>query len=164
MQHTMTEKRFATLVAAYGGNPARWNTTERAAALTLLAQSATAQCLQREALVLDAQLDDLPVEPFSPFLTTRIMQHLPSPIEDSWRWLTHWLWGETASQHVLRPVLVLLVPLLCGVWLGSSVGTTYHQQTTTQTTLEQLSHAEMVSLFSDDVSATDISNEWSTWQ
>ena len=53
---TMTEERLKSLLAAYGGDPARWPLGEREAALSLLQTSAAARSAADEARALDAVL------------------------------------------------------------------------------------------------------------
>lgn len=52
--------RFRELIDAYGADPKRWPTAERAEAETLLARLPEAASLQREAAALDALLDLAP--------------------------------------------------------------------------------------------------------
>jgi len=161
MQKIMKLERFATLVDAYGGHPARWDARERDAALALLAQSAEAQRLQQAALEVDAQLDLVSDPQIAPFLAQRIVNNLPSPIEDSWQWLVQWIWGDNTWQHLLRPALALGLPLVFGLWLGINVASEQQNTTTTQIALEQFSQNELSTLFGDEPES--LNNEWSTW-
>jgi hypothetical protein len=83
----MNLERFADLVAAYGSDPHRWPAAERQAAESLLAASAAAQKLMREAADLDALLA-LPIPVIEPSLAlrNRIMAQLPAqPKPPGWR-------------------------------------------------------------------------------
>jgi hypothetical protein len=69
----MTLVRFKALVAAYGGDPARWPECERIAALDLLERSAEARREMEEALEVDRLLDLSPSTPVTPALQERIL-------------------------------------------------------------------------------------------
>jgi hypothetical protein len=53
---TMNEDRLREILDAYGGDASRWPSGERAAALQLLARSATARAAHLEAMALDGLL------------------------------------------------------------------------------------------------------------
>ena len=55
--------RLRSLIDAYGADPERWPTDERAAALLLLANSAEARAYARDAEALDAMLNRVPLRP-----------------------------------------------------------------------------------------------------
>ena len=74
----MTPARFAALLDAYGGDPARWPAAERQAALRLLARDAAARRAQAEAASLDALLDQAPVAPLSAALQARVLAAAPT--------------------------------------------------------------------------------------
>lgn len=60
MTGTMNLERFATIVDAYGAEPARWPDAERAAALALLLASTEARARREAASALDGLLATLP--------------------------------------------------------------------------------------------------------
>lgn len=63
----MNIDRFSELLDAWGADPAQWpDAAERRAAATLLAASATAQRLQREAAAFDALLQRAPLPVLEP--------------------------------------------------------------------------------------------------
>lgn len=70
-------ERFQQLVEAYGAEPRRWPTDERAAALALLVCSDEARHICEEARALDALLDALPGQEASPALHARILAMAP---------------------------------------------------------------------------------------
>lgn len=62
-QDSMSERRFAALADAHGGDLARWPAAERAAAAALARRSAAAQAALARAAALDAALDALAAAP-----------------------------------------------------------------------------------------------------
>lgn len=87
----MSPDRLAEIIDACGADPRRWPEAERAAAEALLAASAEARALQREAAALDALLTPAParIEP-SDALRARIMAQAASlaaaqPRRAGWR-------------------------------------------------------------------------------
>ena len=72
-EREITEKRFVSLIEAYGGEPARWPVAEREVALRSLASSTTAQAAVAAALQLDRLLIAGPQEPVPPALETKLL-------------------------------------------------------------------------------------------
>jgi len=70
---TMTEERLRSLLAAYGGDPARWPLGEREAALSLLQTSAAARSAADEARALDAVLGGASAVVVPAELTARLL-------------------------------------------------------------------------------------------
>ena len=70
---TMTEERLRSLLAAYGGDPARWPLGEREAALSLLQMSAAARSAADEARALDAVLGGASAVEVPAELTARLL-------------------------------------------------------------------------------------------
>ena len=69
--------RFAAIVEAYGGAPARWPEAERAAALAMMKVSPEAQRLAEEAEALDSLLDMPETAPATRELQDRILAAAP---------------------------------------------------------------------------------------
>ncbi len=116
----MNTHRLQDIFNAYGADPQRWPAAERDTAEQYLAHSSEAQVLHAQAQALDHQLDALPevVEPLG--LAQRIIAlsaEQPQAFA-MWERLQYWLLGNSAAQHILRPALMLGLPLLLGVWLG----------------------------------------------
>jgi len=74
----MTLQRLQQLLDAYGANPERWSSEDRAAALALLAHSTEARAQRDAAARLDALLDLAPVAQPSPELAARILAAVPA--------------------------------------------------------------------------------------
>ncbi len=121
-QTQMTIARFSQLVAAYGSKIPHWPSAEQAAAKQLLETSSEAYRMQQAAVRLDNLLDRVLISPPSPQLRNRIIKAIPlntpSPSFDTWQWLTQLLMGTTFHEHVWRPAVTLLVPLLLGMIIG----------------------------------------------
>jgi hypothetical protein len=75
----MTPDRLRTLLDAYGADPARWPTAERADALELLARSPEARAHRVAAARLDDALDAVPGIETSPAVVARVMRGAPRP-------------------------------------------------------------------------------------
>lgn len=113
----MNLERFAALIEAYGTDPRRWPAAERLAAQSLLAASAEAQRLVREAETFDALLAmPLPsIEP-SAALRSRIMAQLPArPKAPGWR-------GQVAEAIGLLFPRGHMVPQLAALTLALAIG------------------------------------------
>ena len=120
----MTLNRFSQLVAAYGGESQRWPLEEQVAAAQLLKTSAEARQLQQAALNLDKLLNQVTAVPPSLKLRHRILAAIPPPKQpdlDIWQWLSELLLGTTLGEHIWRPAITLLIPLLLGVVMGFSL-------------------------------------------
>lgn len=78
---------------------------------------------EQSQLITEAQLDQLlntvQVPPPSPLLRQRILMKARKPMhQDIWQSFIQWLVGTTPSQHVWRPTMVLLLPLILGIIVG----------------------------------------------
>ncbi|MEK7990967.1 MAG: hypothetical protein VSS52_008180 [Thiotrichaceae bacterium] len=149
----MNIKRFTQIIEAYGADSKRWPESEREAALALLAISTEAQQLTQQADVLDSFLNLVAVNSPSLQLQQNIFnavaaQQSTKSSDNAWQELIDWLFGTTWQQHLLRPALTFLLPLILGVFLGV--------QLTTETALTQevLWQTEM------NLLAFDTSAEW----
>jgi hypothetical protein len=109
---TCTLARFEQLVEAYGGEPERWPSAEREAALLLLQRDPQARALQTAALRLDAQLAEVFITEPSAQLRARVLE---VPIKH-------------AREHArtprlpasgLRLMLLALVPCVLGFVSGA---------------------------------------------
>lgn len=117
----MTMTRFSQLVAAYGGHPQRWPLEEQVAAAQLLETSAEARQLRQAAMSLDDLLDQVTTVPPSLKLRNRIfaaIQPPDQPLLDIGQWLSQLLLGTTFREHIWRPAVILLIPLLLGIVMG----------------------------------------------
>ena len=120
----MTLNRFSQLVAAYGGESQRWPLEEQIAAAQLLKTSAEARQLQQAAMNLDKLLNQVTTVPPSLKLRHQILAAIPPPKQpdlDIWQWLSELLLGTTLGEHIWRPAITLLIPLLLGVVMGFSL-------------------------------------------
>jgi hypothetical protein len=120
----MTLNRFSQLVAAYGGESQHWPLEEQVAAAQLLKISAEARQLQQAALNLDKLLNQVNTVPPSLKLRNQILAAMPPPKQpdfDIWQWLSELLLGTTLREHIWRPAITLLIPLLLGVVMGFSL-------------------------------------------
>lgn len=70
----ITLERFETLLDAYGAEPERWPSAERAAAEALLESDARAQALHQAALTLDAHLEHVEVDEPSARLRAQVLE------------------------------------------------------------------------------------------
>ena len=117
----MTLERFSQLMEIYGGEAKRWPLAERPLAQQLLADSAEARRLQQSALSLDHLLDKVQIPPPTFALQQRILNQIhrhPETMQDAWQCFMDWLIGTTFRDHLLRPALALIIPLVLGVFLG----------------------------------------------
>jgi hypothetical protein len=107
---TCSLARFEQLLDAYGGEPERWPSAEREAALLLLQSEPRASALQAAALRLDAQLGQVAfmTEP-SPQLRARVLE---VPIR-------HAREPARARYTGIRLMLLALVPCVLGFVSGA---------------------------------------------
>lgn len=110
----MNFDRFAAMVAAYGGAPARWPAAERAAAEALMVSDPRARTLAEEAGQLDQLLDGVPAAAVSAALTGRILASLPPPR----RGLRAILSDLMPGRPVWQPVAGFAFALVMGVGVG----------------------------------------------
>jgi hypothetical protein len=106
---TCTLARFEQLVDAYGGEPERWPSTERDAALLLLQHEPRARALQAAALRLDAQLGQVFAAEPSAQLRARVLE---VPIR-------HAREPARAGYSGIRLMLLALVPCVLGFVSGA---------------------------------------------
>lgn len=114
----MNIKRFTQIIEAYGADANRWPESERQTALALLATSTEAQHVLQQASMLDNFLDTVAITSSSPQLQQRIFNAISQQADDIWQELIDWLFGTTWQQHLLRPALTFLLPLILGIFLG----------------------------------------------
>lgn len=117
----MEEQQFARLVESYGGETKRWPPEYRRAAHQLLHHSTTARRLQEAALALDNLLDTVQISPPSPRLRQRILANVrrtATTTHDIWQRFLQWIIGTTPTEHLWRPAVTFVLPLLLGVLLG----------------------------------------------
>ncbi|WP_353573333.1 hypothetical protein [Candidatus Albibeggiatoa sp. nov. BB20] len=148
----MNIKRFTQIIEAYGADSNRWPESERQAALALLTISTEAQKMLQQADVLDNFLNTVAVNSPSLQLQQGIFDAVarsPKP-DDAWQELIDWLFGTTWQQHLLRPALALLLPLILGIFLGVQLTTVED----TPLTQEALWQTEM------NLLAFDMNSEW----
>ncbi|MBM3491172.1 MAG: hypothetical protein FJX68_12120 [Alphaproteobacteria bacterium] len=113
----MTPERLRQIVAAHGGQPARWPVAEREAGLALARQLPEANAWLEAAGRLDSLLDDWPVRPAEPALRARILTAIAERPADVpfWSWLvSQWpapLRAATMSGFAAAAVLGLLLGL-----------------------------------------------------
>jgi hypothetical protein len=74
----MNLERFAAIVEAYGGTPARWPEVERAAAVAFMKTTPEAQRRAEEAEALDSLLDVPETAPATRELQDRILNAMPA--------------------------------------------------------------------------------------
>jgi hypothetical protein len=117
----MDEQQFAHLVESYGGEAKRWPPEYRAAAHHLLDRSISARRLQQAALALDNLLDTVQISPPSPRLRQRILANVrrtATTTHDIWQRFLQWIIGTTPTEHLWRPAVTFVLPLLLGILLG----------------------------------------------
>lgn len=114
----MNLDRFAILIEAYGTDPRRWPADERAAAQALLAASAEAQRLLREASPLDALLSSPPpvIEP-SAMLRARILAQVAPHAAAGPHWRT-----QIAEALALLFPAGRMVPQFAALGLALAIG------------------------------------------
>ena len=120
----ITLTRFSQLVATYGSHTKRWPLEEQVTAAQLLETSAEARLLQQAAVSLDDLLDRVTITPPSPQLRHRILTTVESHNQPSLaigQWLSQLLLGTTFREHIWRPAITLLIPLLLGIVMGFSL-------------------------------------------
>jgi hypothetical protein len=135
----MNIKRFTQIIEAYGADSNRWPESERQAALALLTTSTEAQQLTEQEDVLDSFLNTVAVNSPSLQLQQNIFNAIAQSAkssDDAWQELIDWLFGRTWQQHLLRPALTFLLPLILGVFLGVQL-TTAEETPLTQEALWQ---------------------------
>lgn len=110
---TCTLARFEQLLEAYGGEPERWPSAERDAALRLLQSEPRARALQTAALQLDAQLGELLMPEPSAQLRARVLE---VPIR-------HARQPARARYAGFRWMLLALVPCVLGFVSGAWIQT-----------------------------------------
>jgi len=117
----MNLDRFAALVDAYGGSPARWPAAERAAAAALMKSSPEARRLAQEADALDRLLDQPQTAPATRALQDRILAALGERAATPRARITifapgHWLpVGAVACSLLLGVVAGIEVPRMTGL-------------------------------------------------
>ena len=124
MTETMTLERLRALIAAYGGNPARWPLTERPAAEGLLARSPEARAALAEAEPLDTLLDAVPALSPSPALRAAVLADMPGSVRSGrmgWWHSLRSLVSEFGGLPAVRPLLA--ASLLLGLFAGGYFGT-----------------------------------------
>ena len=121
----MTLERLRAVIEAYGTSPPRWPAAERAAAASLLAESAAARALVTEAAPLDELLDAVPAIAPTPAMRAAILALAPSRARpragDGWRALIGELGGWRLGGAVLAASLVL--GIVSGGWLSTDLTT-----------------------------------------
>lgn len=104
--------RFAALVDAYGGAPARWPESEREAAMELLKTSPEARRLAEEADALDRLLDTPETAPATRVLQDRILASLATAES-----------GRTARMRTASIRWFPAAAFACSLLLGVGIGT-----------------------------------------
>ncbi len=120
----MTLERLRAVIEAYGTSAARWPATEREAVTALLAESAAARALVREAAALDELLDAVPAIAPTPAMRAAILAAAPRAtprVGNSWRALIGELGGWRLAGAVLAASLVL--GIVSGGWLSTGLAT-----------------------------------------
>jgi len=80
--------------------------------------------LWQAAVSLDDLLDQVATVPPSLKLRNRILaaiQPPEQPLLDIGQWLSQLLLGTTSHEHIWRPAVILLIPLLLGIVMGLSL-------------------------------------------
>ena len=117
----LDEQQFARLVESYGGEAKRWPPEYCRAAHQLLHHSEAARRLQEAALALDNLLDTVQISPPSPKLRQRILANVrrtTTATHDIWQQFLQWIIGTTPTEHLWRPAVTFVLPLLLGILLG----------------------------------------------
>ncbi|MDP1932566.1 MAG: hypothetical protein Q8L60_14020 [Gammaproteobacteria bacterium] len=116
----ISPERFATIIEAYGSQPGRWPTDERAAASDYLAQSAQAQALVAEYQVLDEWLDHYRIVSLPALEQHVINQAQNISTGNAFDRLMDWLLPHSGRvlAWVWRPTMVACLPLICGIYLA----------------------------------------------
>lgn len=124
MTELMTLGRLRNLIAAYGGNPARWPLAERPAAEAFLARSPEARAALADAEPLDTLLDAVPALSPSPALRAAVLADMPRMARASrigWWDGARSLLAEFAGLPAVRPLLI--ASLMLGLFAGGYLGT-----------------------------------------
>jgi hypothetical protein len=133
MTELMTLERLRALIAAYGGNPARWPLAERPVAEALLARSPEARAALADAEPLDTLLDAVPALSPSPALRAAVLADMLRMARSGrigwWDGLRSLL-IEFGGLPAVRPLLV--ASLLLGLFAGSYLG----EDTTTESSTD----------------------------
>jgi len=118
----MNIDRFIEIIDAYGSKPEHWPSDEREKASALLAVSEKAQHYQHQASALDALLDKTPAPELPITLQQRVIAQVAGNENlNMWQCLAQWLFGQRPYEHILRPTLMFLLPLLIGLLIGFSL-------------------------------------------
>lgn len=128
----MTLTRLSQLVAAYGSHTKRWPLEEQVAAVQLLETSAQARQVRQAAIRLDDLLDQVAIAPPSSQLRHRILAAIASPNQPALamgQWLSQLWFGTTFREHIWRPAITLLIPLLLGIVMGFSLASWTNNET-----------------------------------
>ncbi len=127
MTRRLSKKRFARIVAAYGGDPARWPAAERAAARALAAGTDGVRLLP-VADALDRRLAALPVPaPASPRLRSELAA-IPAAGAGRFRSgtgmerLVAGLAAILTPRALIGEVTALALAVAAGLWLGANAG------------------------------------------
>ena len=114
----MNLERFTILIDAYGSDPRRWPAAERQAAQALLAASAEAQQLMREAASFDALLSAPPpaIEPSAALKARVLAQVAPRPMAaTTWR-------GQIAEAFAVLFPAGRAMPQFAALGLALAIG------------------------------------------
>tara|TARA_B110000503_G_scaffold51340_1_gene82886 strand:+ start:179 stop:658 length:480 start_codon:yes stop_codon:yes gene_type:complete len=118
----MNQQRVKQIIAAYGGNAARWPEAERVAALKLCQSAPELAVLQREQAGLDQLLDSQHVT--TQCSATEVLAQLviatepvQMPALTFWNRTALWLLPDTQTA-LWRPALAAALPLAIGIGLG----------------------------------------------
>lgn len=124
-ERSITERRFAQLLASYGADPERWPNAERDAALTFLAQDVRARSMVNEAMQLDHWLQSAEAQrPVFAGLETQLLRRaLPPKVLSVTDRLLSWLLpsSDLPLRQLWRPVAVACLPLVIGLLVGLQV-------------------------------------------
>ncbi|OFE11076.1 hypothetical protein PHACT_14520 [Pseudohongiella acticola] len=123
--NTLTEQRFAELLAAYGADATRWPEAERSAALAFMDNNVNARGMMRDALPLDQWMraSEASVPAFSG-LEARILQRaLPVGASAFIDRLVGWCLPASGFdvRQLWRPLAAASLPLAIGLMVGFQV-------------------------------------------
>lgn len=114
----MNMDRLRQLLKTYGASPDRWPDEDRDAARKLLAENPDARRWLSAEASLDEMLNtfevDVPVE-----LKHRILARIPETSNDMLDRLIDWI--IPSRDHLWRPVVVAIIPLVAGIVIGGTV-------------------------------------------
>lgn len=145
----LEDKHFAHLLESYGAEVKRWPQEYQIAARQLLDSSETARQLQQAALALDNLLDTVQIPPPSPWLRQRILasvQRTTTATQDIWQRFLQWIIGTTPLEHLWRPAVTFLLPLVLGIMIGFYSTQSIYGETQTQISSVTVELAQEVSL------------------